>query len=147
MSPLFRDLPQLAQRMARWRAAAARFGRPETDALRLVLSERSIIDKVGPGRLPPLALWRFLASTQPWHKQRGRAEQKDPTVPTALVSSHTPPSGHGPDMPQSNVCCVLVICHRCIRSCPPTLVGEFLLLQLLSKRVVRNCRHEKTLVG
>lgn len=46
MSPLFRDLPQLAQRMARWRDAAARFGRPGADALRLVLSERSIIEKV-----------------------------------------------------------------------------------------------------
>jgi hypothetical protein len=73
MSPLFRDLPQLAQRMARWRAAAARFGRPEADALRLVLSERSIIDKVGPDRLLPSTLWHFLASTQSQHKQHGRA--------------------------------------------------------------------------
>ena len=60
MSPLFRDLPQLAQRMARWRDAAARFGRPGADALRLVLSERSIIEKVGLGRLLHGPCWQSL---------------------------------------------------------------------------------------
>lgn len=47
MSPLFRNLPQLRERMARWRDAARRLGRPEAEVLRLVLSERAIIEKVG----------------------------------------------------------------------------------------------------